>query len=127
MPFRRCHRRRWIALIALIGLLFQQFAMAAYVCPQEIATAVAAHAAGTPPCHAPDALDQNRCHEHCHPTAASADHTPALSVPPALLPATTWSRVLVSSADRGSAPPSYARRARAQPPPLSIQHCTFQI
>lgn len=59
MPFRYRRHRCWIALFALIGLLFLQFAMAAYI------------------------------YEHCHPTMASADRTPALPVPPALLPATT--------------------------------------
>ncbi|WP_133818033.1 hypothetical protein [Tahibacter aquaticus] len=127
MPFRYRRHRRWIALFALIGLLFQQFAMAAYVCPQEIATATAQVVAEMPPCHTPDTSDQARCHEHCHPTTASADHAPALTVPPAFLPATTWSRELACTAALDQASPEYPLRVRAQPPPLSIQHCTFQI
>lgn len=127
MPFRCRRHRRWIALFALIGLLFQQFAMAAYLCPQEIAVATAQATAETPPCHTPDTADQARCHEHCHPTTPSSDHAPALTVPPALLPATTWSRDSMRPVLTGDTTPEYARRARGQPPPLSIQHCTFQI
>ena len=127
MSFRYRRHRRWIALFALIGLLFQQFAMAAYACPREIAAATAQLTTAVPPCHTPDTADQARCHEHCHPTTASADHTPALSVPPALLPATTWSRALARAVTLDPASPEYPLRARAQPPPLSIQHCTFQI
>ncbi|WP_313920756.1 hypothetical protein [Tahibacter sp.] len=127
MPFRYRRHRRWIALFALIGLLFQQFAMAAYLCPQEIAVATAQATAETPPCHTPDTADQARCHEHCHPTTPSSDHAPALTVPPALLPATTWSREYVRPALPDDATQAYAHRARGQPPPLSIQHCTFQI
>lgn len=127
MPFRRHRHHHWVALLALIGLLFQQFAMAAYVCPQEIAIATALAPPETPPCHTPDAADQARCHEHCHPTIASADHAPALTVPPAMLPATTWLRGDVRSELPGHTTPEYASRARSQPPSLGIQHCTFQI
>lgn len=127
MPFRRHRHHRWLALLALLGLLFQQFAMAAYVCPQEIAVATALATPAMPPCHTPDTTDQARCHEHCHPTTASADHSPALTVPPPMLPAITWSRGDVRSAFLGHTTPEYACRARGQPPPLGIQHCTFQI
>lgn len=127
MPFHRRRHRRWIALFALVGLLFQQFAMAAYACPQEIAAATAQTDTGMPPCHTPDASDQARCHEHCHPTTASADHAPALSVPPALLPATTWMRDVACKAKPGPTSPDSPLRARAQPPPLNVRLCTFQI
>ena len=48
------------------------------------------------------------------------------SVPAALLPATTWLRGPIAQSD------SYdvavcAVEARATAPPLTIQHCTFQI
>lgn len=126
MPFRYRRHRRLIALFALIGLLFQQFAMAAYRCPQEIAVAAAQATVETTPYQMPDTTDQARCHEHCYPTTPSSDHVPAPTVSPALLPATTWSREYVCPVLPDDTQ-AYARRARGQPPPVSIQHCTFQI
>ena len=125
MPLRRRHRR-WIAIIALLGLLFQQFAMAAYVCPLDQATAMTSADARTPPCHSSTATDKARCHQHCHPLVQTVDHAPLLSIPPAALPATTWLRH-VRTADPRPAYAAFAIDARAAAPPLSVQYCTFQI
>lgn len=127
MSFRRRHHR-WIALVALLGMLFQQLAMAAYVCPQldRGSTDAVAAALQAPPCHTDRTQDKARCHEHCHPQAQSSDHASPLTVPPALLPATTWLR----APDASSSLPDFCGRAleaRATAPPLTIQHCTFQI
>jgi hypothetical protein len=128
MLFRRYRQRRSIALIALLGLLFQQLAMAAYVCPMEssrVASAIAT--AGMAPCQAPDMTDKARCQQHCHPLAQTSDHAAALTVPPALLPATTWSRQFrVTHVDLPERIACDVDR-RATAPPLNIQHCTFQI
>jgi hypothetical protein len=127
MLFRRRHRR-WIALIALLGLLFQQLAMAAYVCPLEPGRVARASAATQmAPCQSPDTTDKARCQQHCHPLAQTADHAPALTVPPALLPATTWSRELQTTRIDLPEPIACDVDARATAPPLNIQHCTFQI
>ena len=129
MPLRRCHRR-WIALIALFGLLFQQLAMASYLCPLEQTPARPHHASTKqPPCHAPatpPADDAVRCAQHCSPVTPSADHAPSPTVP-ALLPATTWQPALVLAcfAPRGHVASEI--RARATSPPLTIRDCTFQI
>lgn len=128
MLFRRNRHRRWIALIALLGLLFQQLAMAAYVCPMERGDVASAGAkAEMAPCQSPDMTDKARCQQHCHPLAQTSDHASAPTVPPALLPATTWSREF--HAKHVDLPERIAcdidRRATA--PPLNIQHCTFQI
>ena len=127
---RRRRSHRWLALIALFGLLFQQVAMATYLCPIEQSGRSHQVAAATdaPPCHAPavtDAADPVRCQQHCHPTVPSADHTPSLTVPAAML-APPW------------AMPSLQRLARlerphdpvdphAGAPPLSVRYCSFQI
>ena len=128
MLFRRRRHRRWIALIALLGLLFQQLAMAAYICPLDrggvaIATATSQMAS----CQTPDTTDKTRCQQHCHPLAQTSDHASAPTIPPALLPATTWSREF--RATNIDVPDSIACDvdARATAPPLTIQHCTFQI
>lgn len=128
MLFRRHRQRRSIALIALLGLLFQQLAMAAYVCPLESGgVATASAASQMAPCQSPDTTDKIRCQQHCHPLAQSSDHAPVLTVPPALLPATTWSREFQTT--RIDLPERIACDidARATAPPLNIQHCTFQI
>jgi len=127
MRFRHRHRR-WIALLALLGLLFQQLAMAAYVCPLELggqASVVAT--AMMPPCGSQDTTDKTRCQQHCHPLAQTSDHATPLTVPAALLPATTWSRD--ASTIRIDLPESIACEidAHATAPPLIIQHCSFQI
>jgi hypothetical protein len=127
MKLRQRHRR-WIALVALLGMLFQQIAMAAYVCPAEMGGV----AGGTvsdfqaPPCHSPATLDKSRCHQHCHPLVQTSDHESAPTVAAALLPPTTWLRHCVRVAGR-LAPSAHAHDARNNGPPLTIQHCTFQI
>ena len=129
MLFRRHRHRRCIALIALLGLLFQQLAMAAYVCPLEPGGVPTANATSEmAPCQSPDTTDKTRCQQHCHPLAqTSADHAASLTVPPALLPATTWSREF--STTRIDLPEriAYDVDPRSTAPPLTIQHCTFQI
>ena len=127
MPFRRRHRR-WIALIALLGLVFQQLAMAAYACPVEGGGAASAATSQLPPCHLPDTTDKSRCHQHCHPLAQTSDHASAPTVPPALLPPTTWLRAAAFiAADRNAESNACSIDARSTAPPLTIRYCTFQI
>jgi len=128
MLFRRRHCRRRIALIALLGLLFQQLAMAAYVCPIELDGAAAASAMSEmASCQSVERTDKTRCQQHCHPMAQASDHAPAPTVPPAALPATTWSREFLAT--RADLPEWNACDvdACATAPPLTIRHCTFQI
>ena len=126
MPFRR-HRRRWIALIALLGLLFQQLAMAAYACPVDSNSAAGSIAAAQmPPCHATGTADKSRCHQHCHPLAQTSDHAATPPVPPALLPPTRWLRESIALAC-GRAFTERRVQVHGRAPPLTIQHCTFQI
>lgn len=127
MPFRRRHRQ-WVALIALIGLLFQQLAMASYACPVDTGDMAAAVASQMPPCHSPDTADKSRCHQHCHPLAQTSDHGSAPTVPPALLPPTTWLRAAAFiAADRNAESDACSIDARSTAPPLTIRYCTFQI
>ncbi len=129
---RKRRNNRWIALIALFGLLFQQAAMAAYVCPFEQSdtvieqiTAAAEHA----PCHPQsdtDAADQARCEQHCHPVTASVDHAPPLTVPAVML-TEAWAVCelrLGAESDAAVLRPPIEPHATA---PLTVQHCTFQI
>lgn len=121
-------RRRWIALLALMGLLFQQFAMAAYVCPidmQRVATAT--HGADAlPPCHTPEPNDRARCEQHCHPVVPSLDHPAVPDVPPSLAPS------MIASAPgclgSGASPELFARSVptHATAPPARVRYCSFQ-
>ena len=116
-------------MIALLGLLFQQLAMAAYVCPidqGELAVADAEQST-MPPCHSPESSDRARCQQHCHPLTPSFDQAPALTVPPALLPTTTWLATPAQPTDWAERYAASDLIARATAPPLNIQHCTFQI
>ena len=125
--FRRRRHRRCIALIALLGLLFQQLAMAAYVCPMDSGIAGDVAAASSPqhlPCHPDAAADQVRCHQHCHPITPSPDHHPPLTVPAALIVVDWPTPVAASSA---SGPLARVLSARSTAPPLTVLHCTFQI
>jgi hypothetical protein len=127
MPFRRHRHRPWIALVALFGLLFQQLAMAAYSCPLDRDATAAAAAVSNPPCHQSNTTDKARCHEHCHPLTSSSDHSSPPTVPPAILPPTTWDRTASWQADCAWKDVDREVIARATAPPLNIQHCTFQI
>ena len=114
-------RRRLVALIALLALLFQQVAMAAYACPMEQGPARAAPMK----CHPDRAADAARCQEHCHPLTASTDHAPAPAVAAAELPPLDWNRVDALGFDRACAWPSTPPRG-ADPPP-DIRFCRFLI
>jgi hypothetical protein len=127
MPFRRRRHRRWIALIALAALLFQQLAMAAYVCPIDQKSSTSATASDLPPCHSQGAKDAVRCHEHCYPQPPSSDHAPTPTVPAAVLPATTWWRAAAWQPVAIGTDVPRDILARATDPPLTVQHCTFQI
>ena len=121
-------RRRWIALFALIGLLFQQVAMAAYVCPIEARYGLAAAAGGeSPPCHRQDGADRARCHQHCHPIAGATDAGSTLTVPPALVPSTSWLPVAVEPVDPLGGDAATDVVAHAGAPPVTIRDCTFQL
>ena len=127
MLFKRRHHRRWVAVVATLGLLFQQLAMAAYVCPLE-RSAGASDTVTTemPDCQSPDTTDKAQCQQHCHPLAQASDHATPPTVPMALLPATTWPREFPARIDLPSSI-GCDIDARATAPPLTIQHCTFQI
>ena len=74
--------------MALLALLFQQVAMAAYFCPVETASQVAATDMAMP-CHRD--TEDPRCAEHCNPHQQAPADLGALTVPMAtILPAMAW-------------------------------------
>ena len=130
MIFRRQRLRRRIALIALLGLLFQQLAIAGAcpLCPLERGgmASVAAESM-MPPAHMHHPADKARCQQHCHPQAQTSDHETAPTVPPVVLPATSWLRQFATAGMDSLQPAASATDARATAPPLNIQHCSLQI
>lgn len=128
MPFRRHRLSRRIALVALLGLLFQQLAMATYVCPMSSPAAAMAMVTDPSKCHSHQAGDRARCEQHCHPIqTTSADRGAALTVPAAHLPMATWLCETSAVAAARIGPVSCDVDVRAAGPPLTIRHCTFQI
>lgn len=123
-----CHRtrhRRLTAWLAVLALLFQQLAMAAYVCDEEVQPFAAGAMADCADTIGSIATDLSRCHEHCNPTSVVADHASPLTVPAAMpgpiaLPVPAPMR---SAGRRVDAP----RLPRATAPPLHLRYCSLQI
>lgn len=116
----RATRRRWITWIALLSLLFQQLAMAAYVCPQDIPQTPAR---SQPPCHV-DPTDP-RCGEHCNPHQQVAGDLTPLTVPMAMIPSSwTWVPAVSAGAVQWI---RRHERSCVHGPPFSIRYCSLLI
>ncbi|MBX3688920.1 hypothetical protein [Dokdonella sp.] len=130
LSFRRRHRR-WIVLVALFSLLFQQFALARHLCAFEMAVPVQHEALADEHacCHptASIATDETLlCAQHCSAVTPAPDHPPAPGVP-VLLPPTSWILPLAARLDVPCGHDQLELRARATAPPLNIRDCSFQI
>ena len=136
MNLSRPHRLL-TALVALFGMLFMQWAVAAYVCPAlQVGDGNAAAQAAQndmppmPDCdqQQPDVAQPALCHAHCHDGQASPDRAEAPAVFPAavlvsILPAAFEPLFADSSPD--AEPLSFLHRATA--PPVSIRHCCLRL
>ena len=123
---RRATRRRWIALIVLLCLLFQQVAVAAYRCQIEVPAAPTASTM-MPGCHdmAPAPADaRGLCAKHCHPDQARTADPGKLSVPALALPPLRPSLVVRHAAT--PVPLTDVRIARSDPPPR-LRYCSLLI
>lgn len=121
MRLPRRHRR-WIALLALLALLFQQVAMAAYFCPVETASREVATDLAKP-CH--EEIEDPRCAEHCNPHQQAPSDLGPLNVPmAAILPAMAW---LGSSDPRSTLALAPTLRDNERGPPLVIRFCALLI
>ena len=134
--FRLSRRRRALSIgLVMFCLLFQQLAMAAYVCTlptQPTAMAMTGACAdmamaAAPASHAPSmhAADP-RCAEHC------ADHTSAVpdarvpTLPPLLLPA-DWPALTATMTDRPERVALPDPTLLRPDPPPSLRFCTLLI
>jgi len=122
MTFRTRHRR-WIALLALFGLLFQQIAMAGYRCPmQDVSPACMHLGEGASGCECPKDGDRTRCEQHCAPDSlTSSDHAPSVPALAATMP--SW--LEQSSRDRrvSDAALGATVSVRTAAPPLIDRFC----
>ncbi len=128
--FRSRRRRLQIALIALCGMLFQQWSLAAHLCVIESSTPpMAAQTAQHAPCHAdavPTTAQTLLCAQHCSAVTPSPDLPPVPGVPP-LAPLSVWPTLsLLSTPDCGLRA-AVEVEARATAPPLSVRDCSYQI
>ena len=125
------------ALVALVGVLFAQLAVAAYACPGQwgaqadaivSATAMAEEHQAMPDCAEIDMEQPALCQAHARAGDQSLDKPQAPNVPPAvailLVPAMqdpyVAHRPLAADTDT-------AFLTRVSDPPLSIRHCCFRI
>lgn len=122
------------AFIALISMLFMQFAMASYACPGlelanetvSVSTNMSDH--GVSACHGMDIKQLSLCHAHSDAGKQSLDKPELPHVQPFV--AIRLARLL-SSVDNASSPttalPTIAQLTRATAPPLAIRNCCFRI
>lgn len=127
--------KRSVARLLITALLFMQFAVAAYACPNlgPLAESGAAPAAMVPEpvgddmahCMTPDPADPNRCLQHCQQGSQTADSGAPVAFPAALLPLLAVLPVDCSLAAAG--PPGQSELlARSTAPPPSIRFCVLR-
>jgi hypothetical protein len=120
------------ALIALLGMLFMQLAVAGYLCqntaqsPGEMAMAMpmTPDAQAMPGCDKLDPVQPSLCHAQAHADQQSLDKPPLPDVQPFVPGALALGIQSVEPAYRAPVRP---RLAHATAPPLSIRNCCFRI
>ncbi|MBV6323751.1 hypothetical protein [Duganella violaceipulchra] len=123
-------------IVAILSLLYMQFAVASYVCPgqpmdglRDTASA-GAMAIDMPNCQGMDATQPALCHLHGHDATSkqSLDKTPMPDVPP-FVPATLVLSLQLSNiaAASANAPHVPVALTHATAPPIAIRHCCFRI
>ncbi len=130
--------QRIAALLALLGVLFTQFAVAAYACPhlmggEQSGSAMQMPAESTSAamgtgCAQIDQANPNLCVQYSQFGSQSLDHHAGLHVAPALVASYLVARQDVSavhSAHSIGFVPDLLERNTA--PPLSIRNCCFRI
>ena len=127
---QRLHRR-WIAWIALVVMLFTQFAVAAYACPAldpaSAAMAMDTCAGMAAKAGQADSDNPNLCLHHCQQGSQHSDHAEVPPILPilGLISIVDWSdqSLLLPAAISVQA----HELARSSSPPKSILHCCFRI
>jgi hypothetical protein len=124
---RRARHRLQIAVLAIVCLLFQQAALAAYLCPIEQmpaeTMAMSEHCAEMGMAQQQD--NPALCQKHCNPDHSFAPDTVKLSVPPLALPPPALTSVDVQPVSR-VAIQTDVPIARSDPPPR-LRFCSLLI
>lgn len=122
------------AFIALVSMLFMQFAVASYACPDiETGGDVLAMSAGIahpdmPGCAGRDMAQPNLCDAHDKVGSQSLDKPQLPQIQPfiAIGSVLAWS-TLDAAYRPATAQPEASLLTRATAPPLSIRNCCFRI
>lgn len=122
----RARQRLRIALVVIVCLLFQQAALASYLCPMERMpvdemSTMAGHCAEM----GMEQANPGLCENHCNPDHSVAADAVKLSVPPLALPALVFTPVLAQSISR-AALRTDAPIVRSDPPPR-LRFCSLLI
>lgn len=116
------------AFIALLSMLFMQFAMASYVCP-GMNSGNGSGTAVMSKCENMDMAQSGLCHAHAHDLTSkqSLDKPELPSVQP-FVPGGLVLAVMVDLAARPLAtPPESSLLTRSTAPPIAIRNCCFRI
>lgn len=124
---RRARHRLRIALLVLFCMLFQQAALAAYLCPIEQAparmSAMEGHCAEMDMARVP--TNPALCDKHCNPDHQLVTDAASLSVPALALPAPVFAPVLAQTG-AGLVLCDEVPIARSDPPPR-LRYCSLLI
>jgi hypothetical protein len=124
---KRARQRLRIALAVIFCLLFQQMALAAYVCPvQQMPSemmAMAAHCAEMDMRQVQD--NPALCAKHCSPDLSTAADHGKLSVPALILPPLPFAPVLMTPVPHVAVQAGIPI-ARSDPPPR-LRYCSLLI
>lgn len=133
---RSRHFRRVAALIALIGMLFMQYAVASYSCPMSqagqgiaaVAMSIDSADQGMPGCLGMDGVQPNLCNAYDQGGNQSLDKPDLPQVKPFLTAGLAVSLIPIDDASQSTVlPPAAVLLTRATAPPLSIRNCCFRI
>ena len=116
----RLRRRLGLVLVLVASLLFQQVAIAAFVCPAPVAAPTMAHCKMMPPAPAPAPL----CEKHCTPDqTVPSDAAIAQVVAPAI--ASMAFALVVHAGSTQHAPLAFASAVDESPP--RTRYCRLLI
>lgn len=128
---RRTRHRLRIAVLVILSLLFQQAALAGYVCPAPIEPPSAEIVAMAGPCaemgmaKQQDKDNSALCEKHCNPDHTVTNDTAKPSVPPLSLPPLILAPVFVQFATN-SVLQACVPISRSDPPPR-LRFCSLLI
>lgn len=124
------------ALIALVGMLFMQLAVASYACP-GVMMGQGDHAVTVPAdnadqnmsgCQGMDEAQPNLCHAYGHTGSQSLDKPDLPQVQPFVAVGLALPLISIDITHRPAAtPPEADQLTRSTAPPLSIRNCCFRI